>query len=272
MYLLKLCLICCLYVVSGCDILDEEDKQVSDVFSKKVTVFKIPIYATSNVSDTTIMHAAKVMAKYLDSNDDGTVNDANVLAALQSSGSGLCITKDGDESESVMDSLGKNGRSLQELYESETVIPNGTNGQFDFALEEILHLITQKGYANVHQELAEVKGSQLANAMDAARGGYFESVPAKYPDGAWYTYDDTTCNYACMITEYFYWGITSFLGAQNFSGRLEQIQHEWKLNTAIKVQNDDTALHTILTNASFNLPSVLPDGNYNSLTFEITAP
>ena len=47
----------------------------------------------------------------------------------------LCITKDGDESESVMDSLGKNGRSLQELYESETVIPNGTNGQFDFALE-----------------------------------------------------------------------------------------------------------------------------------------
>ena len=189
--------------------MDEEDKQVSDVFSKKVSVFKIPIYATSNVSDTTIMHAAKVMAKYLDSNDDGTVNDANVLAALQSSGSGLCITKDGDESESVMDSLGK-WTILQELYQSETVIPNGTNGQFDFALEEILHLITQKGVCQCSPELSEVKGSQLANAMDAARGGYFETVPVNYPDGAWYTYDDPSCNYACMITEYFYWGITSF--------------------------------------------------------------
>ena len=98
-------MICCLYVVSGCDILDEEDNSKSATyFQKKSPCLQIPIYATSNVGDTTIMHAAKVMAKYLDDvTMHGTVNDANVLAALQSSaGSGLCITKDGDESESVI--------------------------------------------------------------------------------------------------------------------------------------------------------------------------
>ena len=75
-----------------------------------------------------------------------------------------------------------------------------------------------------------------------------------------------------MITEYIYWGLTSYLGGQQFAGRLEQIQHEWSLNTAVKLQGTDTALHTILTNATFAWPTVLPDGEYTSVTFEITPP
>ena len=32
--------------------------------------------------------------------------------------------------------------------------------------------------------------------MDIARGGRFLSIPMDYPDTAWYTYDDETCDYA----------------------------------------------------------------------------
>ncbi len=75
----------------------------------------------------------------------------------------------------------------------------------------------------------EYKGSETADAMDKARGGYFREVPVKYPDSAWFTYYDKTCDYSSMITEYIYWALTSILGAQNFSGRFDEIKEEWKL-------------------------------------------
>ena len=112
-------------------------------------------------------------------------------------------------------------------------------------------------------------GSLIADAMDVARGGQFITVPASYPAGAWYTYDDTTCAYDCQITEYFYWALTSILGAQDFDGRLEQINDEWQLNTAALVQSRDTQVYSLLTDSQFGLPSSLPDGNYAGQAFTI---
>ena len=79
-------------------------------------------------------------------------------------------------------------------------------------------------------------GKQIAKAMDKARGGHFRRVPKKYPKGAWYTYDDRSCDYGCQVTEYTYWGLTSILGAQEFPGRLDNIKNEWRPNTAQKVK------------------------------------
>ena len=50
--------------------------------------------------------------------------------------------------------------------------------------------------------------------MDKARGGQFTEIPNQYPSSAWYTYDDETCDYKCMSTEYIYWALTSILGGQ----------------------------------------------------------
>ena len=96
--------------------------------------------------------------------------------------------------------------------------------------------------------------------MDIARGGYFKEVPNSYPDDAWYTYDDYTCDYECMSVEYIYWGMTSILGAQE--NRLDEIQQEWDLNTIELVESIDTKIYKLLTNPKYKFPTILPDGSY----------
>lgn len=96
--------------------------------------------------------------------------------------------------------------------------------------------------------------------MDLARGGQFTSIPSPYPAGAWYTYDDSTCDYSCMVTEYHYWALTSLLGAQQ--NRLDEIGQEWKLNTKAKLIQQDPAIYQLLTDPQYKFPTVLPDGSY----------
>jgi hypothetical protein len=51
-----------------------------------------------------------------------------------------------------------------------------------------------------------------------------------------------------------------YVGAQE--NRLTDIQLEWKLNTSAKVQSDDVKSWAIFTNATYSLPTILPDGTY----------
>jgi len=134
---------------------------------------------------------------------------------------------------------------------------------FDATLEEVLHVITQFGYAEAYPEVfGERAAAALAKAVDKARGGHFKRVPRRYPKGAWFTYDDRTCDYASQITEYIYWGLTSILGAQAYPGRFEDIRNEWRLNTAAKVKEGDPELYRLLTDPKYKFPTVLPDGTY----------
>ena len=123
-------------------------------------------------------------------------------------------------------------------------------------LEEILHLVTQVGYANAYPEVfSEFKGSRISIAMDVARGGYFETVPQIYPESSWYHYYDKSCDYACMITEYFYWSLTSLLGAQ--INRFDEIAEEWELNTPNKMTKDKLIMG-LLQDKKYQLPNRLP--------------
>ena len=98
--------------------------------------------------------------------------------------------------------------------------------------------------------------------MDIARGGRFKNVPRRYPKEAWYTYNDRTCDYECQAVEYFYLGLTTYLGAQNYPGRFLEIKDEWTLNTPEKFQEKDKELLRILTNREYLLPSKIPNGKY----------
>ncbi|WOG28143.1 hypothetical protein [Endozoicomonas sp. 8E] len=250
----------------------ESQQTLASVFPKYTTVFGIKVRGTEKVPDEKLLHAAKIMAEYLDNNDDGRIDNQQVVDMLVQHKATLAMIADDSELQPVRDKVGNRKKlsNLQDLKASETH-PNGAaRGVFDGALEEVLHLITHLGYSKVYPEaLAERHGSLIADAMDKARGGRFDTIPDSYPKNAWFTYEDESCNYSCMITEYTYFALTSMLGGQQFPGRLEKIQNEWKLNTRDKVRSGDPDVYNILTNPAYLLPSVLPDGQYNSTPFEI---
>lgn len=233
------------------------------LFNRKVEVFGIDIYAVSGVSDTNLLHAANVMAQYLDNNEDGTIDNQAVLNKMLENQAFMVMWASESDLESIEMPDGREGQDLGNAETNSTYVSSGLTGRFDAALEEVLHIITHAGYAQVYPDVfGESAGSAIANAMDIARGGQFTSIPSSYPADAWYTYDDSTCAYDCQVTEYTYWALTSILGAQATADRLAEIENEWKLNTSELVQATDASVYAILTDTAYNLPTVLPDGTY----------
>ncbi len=228
------------------------------MYNRKVEVFGISIYAHRKVGDSKLLHTANILAQYLDNDENGIVDNPLVVSKIIENNASIGMKKSSS-------SWVRTPENAQDLYDSECLPvwhTNGQTGQFDATLEEVLHVITHSGYADVYpNQLGEMQGSDLCKAMDIARGGYYEDIPNNYPSTAWYTYDDNTCEYGCQATEYIYWALTSLLGAQ--INRLDEIEHEWKLNTADLVQNNDTSIYAILTDTVFKFPTTLPDGTYN---------
>ena len=241
-------------------------------YTKQVDVFGVPVIATDSVSDAKLLHAAGVMAEYLDNNQDGRVDDLNIIEAMVNRHAFIFMS--GGEFEQLIapwpnEVFDRAEEFGQNLFSGETH-PKGSSFEygFDATLEEVLHLITHVGYASVYpQQFAESPGSDLTNAMDVARGGHFVAIPDRYPANAWYTYDDKTCDYSCMATEYFYWSLTSLLGAQSYSGRAEEVSEEWKLTTASELKSKDKRIVGLLS----ALPiKTLPKGRYIGTKLTIT--
>ena len=246
---------------------DDSPERPFNDFCKKVNVFGVNIYATENVSDIDLLHTANIMAQYLDNNEDSIVDNPLVLDKMLENQSAMVLF--GKENSSNKRVFLRSGSKLegeyvfQDLYGSEIYPDWNFNSPFDATLEEVLHLITHSGFSQVYPSVfGEQKGSKIAKAMDKARGGQFDDVPKNYPSNTWYTYDDKTCEYNCQVTEYFYWSLTSLLGAQDYAGRLDEIGNEWKANTASLVQNIDPDVYRLLSDTAYHLPSILPDGSY----------
>ena len=269
-----------------------------EVFSKKMNIFGIDILATEETSNDKIIHAATILAEYLDNDENGIPDNAKVVDALIKHKATLVMFKSYEtmkykkffHSSNWPDGQTTDKRAVQDLYDDETH-PNGAaNGIFDASLEEVLHLITFGGYSNAYPEIFGTKrGTAVSKAVDMARGGYFAeddpsdcdddpnenwatgqcAVPPNgvYPNDAWYTYTDTTCSYDCMVTEYTYWAITSVLGAQ--SNKCDDIADEWVLCTASQVESRDNGVYRLLGDTSFALPTRLPRGDYNYTRIEI---
>lgn len=230
-------------------------------FNRKVVVFGVDIYAIEAVEDEKLLHAANVMAQYLDNDEDGVVDNPLVLDKMIENKAFLVIWKEEDD----LDLEPPSDRIGQDLGNDETIpsfVSGGKTGRFDASLEEVLHIINNAGHSYAYPKVfGQNQTSELAKAMDIARGGKFLSIPNSYPEGAWYSYDDTTCDYeSCQTIEYLYWALTSMLGAQE--NRLNEIGHEWKLNTRELVESKDSAIFSILTDPTYKIPTVLPDGSY----------
>ncbi len=242
------------------------------VFTKHLEVFGVFVVATANTADAKVLHAGNILAQYLDNDEDGKVDNPAVVSNLRQRGAFLVMTareRDFRRLGMDRDKLERAGFRLgQDLYGEET-LPGGPphvrrRGRFDAALEEVLHLVSH-GYEEVYPKAFRFRpGSALADAMDVARGGRFRRVPRRYPKTAWYHYDDETCDYGCQCAEYFYWALTTLLGAQDYPGRKEQIADEWQPNTRELLERRDKAVLKLLTDPRYKLPTVRPDGTYGA--------
>ena len=215
------------------------------------------------------------MAEYLDNDENGAVDNTAVVNAMVAAKAFLYMASSESEEESILDSLPLGG--TQNLFEFETRPEGSSSEGFDATLEEVLHLISVYGYARAHPAaFAESvsANSSLTRAMDTARGGKFTSIPNPYPAGAWYTYGDETCDYRCMAAEYFYWLLTSILGAQDYTDedggdRASDIEEEWRLTTRAQVEETDSAGYALMTDAQYLLPTKIPNGEYLGGTVEL---
>lgn len=273
-------------------VVEEEQQGLSfeDYFEKRVEVFGIPVHATADAPNSMILHAAGVLAQYLDNDADGSPDDPYLVETLVGHDGRIFMAADRDQLDEVFDlievdhpgSLARAawwlnpegitpaGSIWQDLSADETVPGRGPNDAFDASLEEVLHLISHVGLANAYPEVfAEAPGSRIADAMDVARGGRFLGVPEQYPADAHYTYYDETCVYQCQVTEFLYWSLTSLMGGQDGPGRLDEIGEEWRLNTAQKLEAGDPAVYALLTDPEYSMPRVLPDGVYTAAPLTI---
>ena len=248
---------------------DEEPEapEAQVAFTKKVMVLGVPIYSTNTTSDAKLLHAAGVLAQFLDNDEDGEPDSPEIHQAILDTGGAITMTKTGGEGRNIPRDQRPRG---QGLYDEETRPGARERGVFDTALEEIWHMVTDNGLGIAYPEVFDrIPGTQIADAMDKARGGRFELPPEAYPEDAWYTYYDETCNYDCQVSEYVYWVFTSLIGAQDLPGRLDQIGNEWQLNTRATLQERDPAAFEIMTRAEYRLPSIIPDGNYTGTPLTI---
>lgn len=233
-------------------------------FNRKVVVFGVDIYAVAGVSDKNLLHAANVMAQYLDNDEDGQIDNPLVLDKMLENKAYLVMWAKERDLNRVNPPSDRLGQDLGNAETNPAYVTSGFSGRFDAALEEVLHIINNAGHSYAYPNaFGQNENSELAKAMDIARGGKFMSIPSSYPSDAWYTYDDQTCSYVdCQTIEYLYWALTSIMGAQASPDRLEEIKQEWKLNTKEKVQNTDKAIFSLLTNPTYKMPMILPDGTY----------
>ena len=231
-------------------------------FRKYVNVFGVHVFATEKTPDSKVLHAATILAEYLDNDEDGKPDNPLVVEALVARDAFLMMTAT-DRGLDRIDPEGwrKEGFHAGQFQHAEETNPG--RGRFDASLEEVLHLITQHGYGNAYPRVfGDRKGTELARCLDKARGGHFTRVPKRYPRGAWFTYDDRSCEYRCQTQEYIYWALTSLLGAQQDPDRCEEISREWRLCTPRALKAGDPGIYSLLKNPKYKFPGVLPDGTY----------
>ena len=235
-------------------------------FTKYVDVLGcFSIYAESSIPDAKVLHAAAVAAELLDNNEDGIVDDPLIEAQLINENALMPLFfQDGN---AAMNTFGNNynGNGVSAVLFNGEIDPTQTGHWGDDAtVEEVIHTINHVGHTNVYPAAFSMQpnSSLMSSAMDEARGGQFLSIPNPYPSSAWYHYDDQTCDYECMMIEYMYWAIVSYMGILNDPQTAQGISDEWEPYNATLLQSMDTLMYNLITDPQYKLPLLAPDGNY----------
>ena len=226
-----------------------------DVFDRFVGFQGLAVYGADGVSDEAMLHAIHVLAGYLDSDEDGEMDSQAVFDELWRRSAAMVIfaTEDDPLADEFFDAGFPADRSIQDLYGDEIHPGGAAAGEFDATLEEVLHLITSGGYAQVFPTyFGEEPGTALAEAMDGCiADGYYDPLV-----------NDPDMPYAHQVSEFHYWALTSILGAQSFEGRPDEIADEWSLYNGELVAEFAPEAYSLLTDPQWGFADGIPDGSY----------
>ena len=223
------------------------------------------IVAESTIPDAKVLHAAAVAAELLDNNEDGIVDDPLIESQLQNEQAFMPIfSSEGSNAENLLfNNYNGNGASAV-LYKNEMDPSQTGHWGDDATVEEVIHTINHVGHTNIYPNAfsMQANSSLMSDAMDVARGGQFMTIPNPYPASAWYHYDDWTCDYECMMIEYMYWAIVSYMGILDDAQTAAGIANEWEPYNATLLQSTDILMYALITDTQYKLPLLAPDGNY----------
>lgn len=263
-------------------------------FTKGLTVFGINILATSGVEDAKLLHAANITAELLDNDENGTVDNADVVNKLVSLSTAVTMYKTDSEDydTSPIVAAGWLGKYGLGLGADETVVNYADGSSHDASVEEIFHMISQHGYSVVYPTVfgeSNTSTSTMAQAMDVARGSSTaqrcDTTPCTWSynntdcstagsvdnasnDKAWFFYDDSSADYATMQTEYMYWSLSSKFGMHDSTAGLTKSSTEWCPNTKAKLLAQDPTIYNLLDNSTYAFPTVMPNASYGYYTFK----
>ena len=215
-------------------------------FSHYTSVFGIPVIGTEDVTEETMLHVRGVLAGYLDNDQDGIADNPKVVSALLNGrGKAAAAVFDTFDEYELFDE--RDGYDQARPFELITMMQEETNNPdyFDASLEEVLHMVTQLGYAPAYPEkMGENSGTLLNDATEEAiEKGYF-------------FYEDPSCDSRCLNTEFIYWVITSNMGLQE--SRCRDIEQEWKLCSPEKLRESGLSVLNLIDDPELRIPAEAP--------------
>ncbi|MEM7235502.1 MAG: hypothetical protein AAF517_25235, partial [Planctomycetota bacterium] len=212
------------------------DCGIDTFFDKYINVFGVTIAAMPNTPVPEIIHAAKIYAQLLDSDQDFVPDDENLLRFHRNDPEGrqvlivLVDTKALDNAWIAFEPCQEKWVPAQALRPGHSGVGHARDGEADIAVEELFHRygkslqsVYPDDFGLPDAEAGDTWSSTLSLALDAARGLDRSAKPIDgkwvYPDDAWYTYDATSCGWGCMIDEYFWCAWATSIGYQSLLTR-----------------------------------------------------
>ena len=245
---------------------------INDHFSQFVRVHGMYVVGDEDAPSEYVLHTANILAQYLDNDEDGIPDDQVVTDYLVANGFIVPVwTKDIREnfwSSARGTWCEDNIRTVASMYHADSQWAIGGIEKakiWDSNLEEVWHVVSEAWYRvypeYFNDKFDDPRDSLLTEAVDAARGGYFEEAPKIYPAEAWYRYFD--CPYGCQVHEYFYWITVANIGALDPAITNWCPNEEWSICTKEELRIRDVRAYDLLNNHGFKLPTHIPDGSYS---------
>lgn len=220
-----------------------------DFFKKKAVVFgAITICATKHVNIVKLRHAANVAAKWLDNDDNGSVDQQSLLNQISTNNAIVVMSANGFP-DTVIDNIDLIYRNsiIIDLASAET---NPINMR-DASQEEIHHLIMEAGWIYLYPNIFGYDPSAPSRLYTqwqlAERSGY-------------YSYNDPSCDGSCKVVEFLYLTTAAYLGSS-----ADLFSNELTLKSRTSLRANLPKVVEIIESVNYNYPrNVWPDGNYNS--------